>query len=171
MPLREMITGRAQTRTLIVTRLPLGLCNRPSTKSFSPTISTADGKLSLKNRAALSYVSTPSKDAYGMKRVKVNDPSYNSASAIILIGIFRAAHLVRQTDQHERMSGPNVQMVLVDGVTARSCFAGRHMKFDVCVRNERLREVDPGPRLSALSSTNVFRIDKPFNPHHLCSDL
>lgn len=60
---------------LIVTRLPLGFFSKSSRSTFSPTISTAEGKFSLKNAAADSRVVISSREEKGMNKVRVNEPS------------------------------------------------------------------------------------------------
>lgn len=63
------------TRALIVTRLPLGFFSKSSRSTFSPTISTAEGKFSLKKVAADSRVVSSSREEKGMNKVRVNEPS------------------------------------------------------------------------------------------------
>lgn len=63
------------TRALIVTRLPLGFFSKSSRSTFSPTISTAEGKFSLKKAVADSRVVSSSREEKGMNKVRVNEPS------------------------------------------------------------------------------------------------
>lgn len=63
------------TRALIVTRLPLGFFSKSSRSTFSPTISTAEGKFSLKKAAADSRVVSSSREEKGINKVRVNEPS------------------------------------------------------------------------------------------------
>lgn len=63
------------TLALIVTRLPLGFFSKSSRSTFSPTISTAEGKFPLKKAAADSRVVSSSREEKGMNKVRVNEPS------------------------------------------------------------------------------------------------
>lgn len=60
---------------LIVTRLPLGFFSKSSRSTFSPTMSTAEGKCSLKKVAADSRVLSNSREENGMNKVRVKEPS------------------------------------------------------------------------------------------------
>lgn len=60
---------------LIATRLPLGFFSKSSRSTFSPTMSTAEGKCSLKKVAADSRVLSNSREENGMNKVRVKEPS------------------------------------------------------------------------------------------------
>lgn len=78
------------------------------------------------------------------------------------------ADLVGQSDQHEGCAWPDVQVILVDSEASCSAWITGHVKLDVRVCNERLREIHP---IKISAGVTAGSEDLPLDTHHFCANF
>ena len=142
--------------TLMVTSFPRGFFMKSSINLSFPTHSIAVGKCSWKKASASERVRRASIFENGAKRVSVNEPSWKISGSQFPLSANPDScysYLVGQSDQHERVSRPDVQVMLIDFelvvLTLRfGDIVWWHMQLDIRMLDERLVEVDARKKLS-----------------------
>lgn len=125
-----------------------GLDVKLATSPSSPRTASASGKFVL-NQATMTAGSVNlSSSSAGAKTVQVNDRSCARGNKLLwhLDARMNHTYFVGESNQHERVTGPNVKVARIEQVNGVSMLvlAGRKGKLDVFMSNIFLLKVHPG---------------------------